>query len=233
MMNTEHPEDPPSYNAISAPVVSPLTYSPPYSSGKDNAQGVPPGLRGLLQINQLSIHERFSVSQRWARSFDVLDHRGQRMYQGNQHVECCGPNFDLRVRDSRGDEVMSVTESNSCGCSREAVLTLPSTGNIGFVSFPSNNFITHLSIMDSSREVLLLILGPSLKISIFGNISFEVKSRDEQHVVGMIRSEGNQYTVIFPMDLEVTMKAMILASCFYLDSIIYDQRRSVTDRPSS
>lgn len=155
------------------------------------------------------------------------------MYQAIQHVECCGPNFDLRVRDRRGDEVMGVIENNSCGCSREAALTLKGNKCIGFVSFPSNNFITHLSIMDSSREVLLLILGPSLKISIFGNISFEVKSRDEQHVVGMIRSEGNQYTVIFPMDLEVTMKAMIMASFFYLDSIIYDQRRSVTDRPSS
>ncbi|PIO31436.1 hypothetical protein AB205_0063930, partial [Aquarana catesbeiana] len=43
-----------------------------------------------------------------------------------------------------------------------------------------------------------------------------VKSRDEQHVVGMIKGEGNQYTVTFPMDMEVTMKAVILASCFYL-----------------
>ncbi|XP_040203100.1 phospholipid scramblase 1-like [Rana temporaria] len=233
MMITEPPEDPPSYNAISTPAVSPPTYSPLYSAGRETAKGVPPGLQDLLQVNQLSIHERFSVSQRWARSFDVLDRRGRRVYGANQHVECCGPNFDLRVRDSRGDAVMDVIERNCCGCSREADVTLPDTECLGFVSFPSNNFITHLSIMDSSREVLLLILGPSLKISIFGNISFEVKSRDEQHVVGMIRSEGNQYTVIFPMDLEVTMKAMLLASCFYLDSIIYDQKRSITDRPSS
>ncbi|XP_018430367.1 PREDICTED: phospholipid scramblase 1-like [Nanorana parkeri] len=234
MLSVGHPEDPPSYNAILATDVSPMTYSsPPHTAGGEVIKGVPPGLQYLLQINQLSIHERFSVSQGRARSFDVLDHRGQRIYQANQHVECCGPTFDLRVRDNRADDVMGVTVSNGCGCSRQAHVTLSTAGLIGSVAFPSNAFITHLSIMSPSNEVLLLILGPSLKISIFGSVTFEVKSRDEQHVVGMIRNEGNRYTITFPKDMEVTMKAMLLASCFYLDALIYDQKRDIADRPSS
>ncbi|PIO32715.1 hypothetical protein AB205_0109030 [Aquarana catesbeiana] len=156
---------------------------------------------------------------------------GQHMYQATQDVECCGPIYDLKVRDNAGQDVMAVLENGACRCSRQMEVIIPSYGVVGLVTFHWHSLMTHLSIMNQSKKVVLLILGPSFQTSIFGDIIFEVKSRDEQHVVGMIKVEGNQYAITFPMDLEVTMKATILASCFYLDSMIYSKKRVVANPP--
>ncbi|KAM9312397.1 uncharacterized protein PAF06_010341 [Gastrophryne carolinensis] len=58
----------------------------------------------------------------------------------------------------------------------------------------------------------------------------DVKTRDEEHLVGTIKCENNRFTVTFPLDLEVTMKAMLLASCFYLEFVIFTERRFRVNR---
>ncbi|XP_073479413.1 phospholipid scramblase 1-like [Aquarana catesbeiana] len=233
MQNKSYQDPPPDYNAITTtapPVNFPISS---YTAESALVKGVPPGLQSLLQMNQISMQEKFTVSQGWGRSFDVLDQMGQRMYQANQYVQCCGPLYDLKIRDNAGQDVMALLESRTCRCSHLVEVIVPSYGLVGLITLHWNTFVTHLSIMNPSKEVILLILGPSFQTSIFGNVAFEVKSRDEQHVVGMIKGEGNQYTVTFPMDMEVTMKALIMASCFFLDSMINDKRRYVATRPSS
>ncbi|XP_072255304.1 phospholipid scramblase 2-like [Pyxicephalus adspersus] len=110
---------------------------------------------------------------------------------------------------------------------------VPSVGVIGGSTMNNSTFVTSLSIMNSLKEVNLLVLGPSLQTNIFGNATFEVKSKDEQYVVGIMKNDGEQYAVSFPLDLEVTMKAMIVCSCFFLEDLIYDKRRYVANRPSS
>lgn len=87
--------------------------------------------------------------------------------------------------------------------------------------------VTHLSVMNASQEVVLLILGPSFQTSIFGNSTFEVKSRDEQHVVGVMRMESGNYVVSFPLDLDVTIKATLLGAAMYLDNLILSKKEYV------
>lgn len=226
-------EQPPNYDSIS-PIAPPVTYTvPSYTVDSTLIKGVPPGLQCLLQTNQLSIQEKFSVSQGWGRLFDVLDMMGQHLYQASQYVQCCGPIYNLKIRDNREESVMEVLETCGCRCTRQMEVFVPSFGMIGMATVHNNTLVTHVSIKGPSQEVVLLILGPSFLTNIFGNTSFEVKSRDEQHVVGIIKSDGNKFTVTFPMDLEVTMKALLLAACFYLESLIYSKRRYVATRPSS
>ncbi|CAI9584829.1 unnamed protein product [Staurois parvus] len=233
MQKQPYQDPPPNYEAITT-TAPPESYPMSSHTGESAlVKGVPPGLQRLLQMNQISMQEKFTVSQGWGRSFDVLDQMGQRIYQATQTVECCGPIYNLKVKDNAGQDVMEVLEHRACTCSRLMEVIVPSYGVVGLVTLHFKPLITHLSIMNPSKEVVLLILGPSFQTSIFGNVAFEVKSRDEQHVVGVIKGEGGQYTVTFPMDLEVTMKAVILASCFYLDSMIHDKRRHVANRPSS
>lgn len=233
MQKEAYQEPPPNYEAITT-TAPPESYPMSSHTGESAlVKGVPPGLQRLLQMNQISVQEKFTASQGWGRSFEVLDQMGQRMYQATQTVECCGPIYNLKVQDNAGQDVMEVVENRACRCSHLMEVIIPSYGLVGLVTLHLNAFVTHMSLMNPSKEVILLILGPSFQTSIFGNVTFEVKSRDEQHVVGMIKGEGNQYTVTFPMDMEVTMKAVILASCFYLDSMIYAKRRYVATRPSS
>ncbi|XP_073479412.1 phospholipid scramblase 1-like [Aquarana catesbeiana] len=224
MQNNSYPDPPPDYNAITT-TAPPVTYPiSSYTAERALGKGVPPGLQSLLQMNQISMQEKFTVSQGSGRSFDVLDQMGQRMYQANQYVQCCGPLYDLKVRNNGGQDVMVLLESHACRCSHLVEVIVPSYGLVGLITLHWNTFVTHLSIMNPSKEVIFLVLGPSFQTNIFGNVTFEVKSRDEQHVVGMIKGEGNKYIVTFPKDLEVTMKALIMASCFFLDSMINDKR---------
>ncbi|XP_040203099.1 phospholipid scramblase 1-like isoform X2 [Rana temporaria] len=182
---------------------------------------------------QCTASHKITASQGWGRSFEVLDQMGQRMYEATQTVKCCGPIYNLKVQDNAGQDVMELLEHCACRCSHLMEVIVPSYGLVGLITLHLKAFVTHMSIMNPSNEVVLMILGPSFQTSIFGNVTFEVKSRDEQYVVGMIKGEGNQYTLTFPMDMEVTMKAVILASCFYLDSMIYAKRRHVANPPSN
>ncbi|KAG9469749.1 phospholipid scramblase 3-like [Eleutherodactylus coqui] len=225
------PEDePPSYNLI-APYAPPDTSAPsaPPDCQIDSAllKGVPPGLEHLLQVNQLTVKEKFSVSQGWSFSFEVLNHVGQRLFKADQSVVCCGPIYDVTIKDNSDNEVLHLLENCSCTCSRETAVLCPPGSPIGFVRLHWNNLVTHLSVMDSSRELTLLILGPSFQTSVFGNSTFEVKSRDEQHVVGMIKTENDQLLVTFPLDLEVTVKAMLLGASLYLNNLIKTKRRNL------
>ncbi|XP_072006200.1 phospholipid scramblase 2-like isoform X2 [Engystomops pustulosus] len=214
-------DEPPSYNLI-APYAPPVTAPPsaPPISEIDIAtvKGLPPGMEHLLQINQLTVREKFRVSQGLNSSYDVLNHLGQRLFQAEQSVVCCGPPYDVKFSDNSGNEVLQLLENCSCTCTRQIQVHCPLGCPVGFVKLHWNSMVTHLSVMNASQEVMLLIVGPSLQTSIFGNSTFEVKSRDEQHVVGMIRTESDQLLVSFPLDLEVLMKAALLGASLYLVS---------------
>lgn len=181
----------------------------------------------LLQINQLSVREKFSVSQGVGCSFEVFNHVGQRLFQAKQSIAICGPLFNVVIQDNSNNEVLELVEHCSCTCTREVEVHSPPGSPIGFVQLHWNSLVTHLSVMNSFKEVMLLILGPSFQNNIFGNSTFEVKSRDEQHVLGMLKMESDQLLVSFPLDLEVTMKAALLGSALYLNSLIKEKRRNL------
>ncbi|XP_069819595.1 phospholipid scramblase 2-like, partial [Dendropsophus ebraccatus] len=213
-------DEPPSYNLI-APYAPPDTCTPsaPPSCEIDSAllKGLPPGMEHLLQINQLSVKEKFTVSQGLDSHYDVLNHLGQRLFQADHSVGCCGPIYDVSIKDNGGNEVLHLHEPcDCCSCTRLMEVRSPLGTPIGFVKWYWSNLVTHMSVMNFSKEVVLLILGPSFQDSIFGNNTFEVKSQDEQHVVGMIKTETDQLLVTFPLDLEVTVKALLLGASLYL-----------------
>ncbi|XP_075062238.1 phospholipid scramblase 2-like isoform X2 [Mixophyes fleayi] len=222
-------EEPPSYNSI-APCAPPIMYPPAaLNPALHNMEfkGGPPGLQHLLQISQFSVMEKFTVAQGLNRNFEVLDQMGQRIYQAEQLIQCCGPLYNLKIRDNSGQDVMEATESFGCRCHREMEVFNASAEFLGCANVHINLMVTQLSIINSSREEILMILGPAFQTSIFGNITFEVKSRDGECVVGIIKCENNQMMASFPMDLEVTVKATILATCFFLDALILSERKRV------
>ncbi|XP_073510715.1 phospholipid scramblase 1-like [Phyllobates terribilis] len=231
---TKPPEDePPSYNLI-APYAHPVTSAPSappsYQVDTPVLKGLPSGMEHLLQINQLIVKEKFTVSQGMGCTFDVLNHVGQRLFQAFQHVACCAPLYDVKIKDNSGNEVLQLLESCNCSCTREMEVHCPPGRPAGFVKLHNNMMVTHLSIMNPSKVVTLLILGPRFQNSIFGNATFEVKSLDEQHVVGMIKMEGDHILVSFPLDLEVTLKAILLGSSLYLDHFIKASRSNLQRR---
>uniref|UniRef100_A0A8C5P8L6 Phospholipid scramblase n=1 Tax=Leptobrachium leishanense TaxID=445787 RepID=A0A8C5P8L6_9ANUR len=192
-------------------------------------KAVPIGLEYLLQLNQLAVREKFSVSQGWGRMFDVLDAVGQRVYQARHEYQCCGPVYNVKIMDNGEREVLDIIQECACTCTRQVHVHSFGGNLLGNVKLHLNSFVTHLSVMDPSNNVVLHIVGPSFQTNIFGNCSFEVKSSDEQHVVGMFKNESD-FLVSFPMDLDVSVKALLLGACFFLESCINTHRVFLTNR---
>uniref|UniRef100_A0A8C5P8M6 Phospholipid scramblase n=1 Tax=Leptobrachium leishanense TaxID=445787 RepID=A0A8C5P8M6_9ANUR len=222
--------DPPAQTLYSGPHDAPSIYSnvavPMDTMVK---KGVPRSLEHLLQLNQLAVRQKFSVSQGNGRTFDILDPAGQRVYQALQEYQCCGPGYNVKIMDNSEQEVLDIIEECACTCTRQVQVHSFGGNLLGNVKLHSNFLVTHLSVMDPSKNVVLHIVGPSFKTNIFGDCSFEVKSSDEQHVVGMFKNESD-FLVSFPMDLDVSVKALLLGACFFLESCINTHRVFLTNR---
>ncbi|XP_063305895.1 phospholipid scramblase 3-like [Pelobates fuscus] len=227
--------EPPSYNTI-APYAPPVLFPPvPSVPLVDSIQlkGVPLGLEYLSQINQLILRAKFSVSQGSDRTFDVLDSVGQRLFQTKQTVPCCVISYKAKITDNDNRDIMELNESYGC-CTRLMTVCSLDGSIIGQIKFHSGSVVIHLSLLSPNNEVILLIVGPGFETNVFGNSSFEVKSKDEQHIVGIIKSEAeNRMMVSFPLDLEVTVKSLLLAASLYLDYVIYEKRQEILYRKNS
>ncbi|XP_053574388.1 phospholipid scramblase 3 [Bombina bombina] len=232
MSTADYQVPPPSYDSISPP-----TYLPDSTNSavlNIPVKGIPPGLECLTQVNQLLVQEKFVTSQGLGRAFNILNGSGQQIFQACEQVRCCRPMQDLAIQDLSGRNVMGLTQYCKCSCTEQMMEVNASPGNcIGYIGWMWNTFATHMLVKNINQEVVLHVLGPGMQTSIFGNVSFEIKSRDEQHVVGMIRNENETFIVSFPLDLDVTIKALLLATCYYLNSAIHQKRRETTNRFSS
>ncbi|XP_053574385.1 phospholipid scramblase 1 isoform X1 [Bombina bombina] len=222
-------EDPPSYHTVSPSVIQPTAAE--LEEVGNLLKGVPPGLEFFAQINQFCVREKFSVSQGWStRTFDVLNSTGQKIYHAVQLNHICGPLIDLKIKDNSGNDVVDLIENCKCSCDRQMEVRLSQGNPIGYVHLHWNALVTHISLLNANKEVVLLIIGPNFNTVIFGSSSFEIKSKDEQHVVGMINHEAEQFIASFPNDLEVTVKAVVMGACFYLDTAIQQKRRQMQNR---
>ncbi|KAM4677830.1 phospholipid scramblase 3-like isoform 1-T2 [Discoglossus pictus] len=231
-----YPDPPPSYSTI-LPSAPPTITAPSAASHvviNNQMKGVPPGLEYLTQVNQLLVQEKFTSTQGMGRMFIVLNAEGQQIFGSQQEMRCCRPTYDLTLTDTSGRVAMEMTQNCKCSCTEQVMeVSNPSESNIGFISWYFNSFVTHLSVNNAAQEPVLKILGPGLQTCVFGNSTFEIKSRDEQHVVGLIRNENDMFILSFPIDLEVKTKALLLAACFYVNSAIYQQRISVMNKRNS
>ncbi|XP_069071706.1 phospholipid scramblase 1-like isoform X2 [Pleurodeles waltl] len=63
--------------------------------------------------------------------------------------------------------------------------------------------------------------------------SSEVKSNDETQTVGLIRRDSGHFSVQFPLDLDVMLKAVLIGSCFFLDHMIYARRQQMLQAQAS
>ncbi|XP_069071709.1 phospholipid scramblase 3-like isoform X2 [Pleurodeles waltl] len=224
---------PPSYSSTNPPVPTnvPLqtqgfpapqqTAIVPYMA---EIPGVPPGLEYLTQIDQVIVREKFSSGQTWGRNYELLNVLNQRIFFAKQEIQCCGPLYNLHLTDNNSKEVMQLLQNCKCTCSPDIEIHCPPGNIIGYSVWNWSAFVTSLSIQNATRQTVLVVVGPGFQQNIFGDVNFEVKSNDETQTVGMIRRESGQFTVHFPLDLDVNIKAVLIGSSFFLDAEIYSRR---------
>ncbi|XP_073510639.1 phospholipid scramblase 3-like [Phyllobates terribilis] len=169
---------------------------------------VPPGLNCLVEVEEVTLHKKafFTRSE-------------QTLFTIRRESECCGPAFNLILQDPKKRDVVSLCTNSGEGCcggdTHLNIMVLPSH-MIGFVQ-----------ILNSSRKMRVSIqmqLGEpafTAELPLSGSQNtIEILSVNGSCPVAKIIKEGERKSskVIFqfPMDMEATLKTIILAAFLYM-----------------
>ncbi|XP_075527763.1 phospholipid scramblase 2-like [Dermacentor variabilis] len=145
--------------------------------------------------------------------------------------QCCGNirSFEMRLLDYRNDQVLRLFRPLRCDCSRLCCCCLQ-VMDVRAASMAMMGSIR----MDSQGNVVLLIKGPFCTTSICcQDVVFDILATDgvtklgaiTKNWVGYIREAGtaaDNFTVTFPMDLDVKIKAVLLGAVFLIDYIYFE-----------
>ncbi|XP_029437244.1 phospholipid scramblase 2-like [Rhinatrema bivittatum] len=229
-------DQPPDYQSLGPSQPSNLPYqlqpqANPVPDPKSVVQipGMPPGLEYLLQINQIIIQQKYFTTQS-SKTYEILNSAGQRIFLGKQDLGCCGPSSNVMIMDNSDMEVIQMLRPCKCTCSYEAEIHSPPGTIIGYATVNWHAYVTSLSISNASKETVLLIVGPGFQTNIFGDVNFEVKSRDETQTVGQITRDKERFIVQFPLDLDVKIKVVLLGAAIFLDNLVEMKRRELEAR---
>ncbi|XP_073479476.1 phospholipid scramblase 3-like [Aquarana catesbeiana] len=198
----------------------------------------PPGLEYLLQVNALSMKQTRESTFQSHTTYDLFGTDGQLAYQATEHRECCGPRMDLKVNNAQGYNVLNLrVPSNFCGWDTKLQVSCSSGELLGYIYKEWTSFYIKFDILDPSGLVCLKVKGPGWGEGFMSDQDFKVLSADRTTQVGVITrvwrglskemfSSKDKYAVNFPMDLNVSMKAMLMACTLFIDLLEEERSRS-------
>lgn len=213
----------------------------------------PPGLEYLLQVDQLLIKQKVEVLETLVgietnNQYDVCNSMGQKVYLDAEDTDCCtrnwcGPNraFELRIIDHSQQEVIHLSRPLRCSCClcfcclMYVRVEAPPGNLIGHVRQDWSFLRPAFTLESASERKLLKILGPVCTTSILcHDVQFEVLSVKGGQRVGTISkqwsgllreafTDADTFGVLFPMDLDVKVKALLLAATFLIDYMFFEE----------
>ncbi|KAM4694133.1 phospholipid scramblase 2-like [Discoglossus pictus] len=212
----------------------------------------PPGLEYLSQIDQLLIHQQVELLEvltgfETNNKYEIKNSMGQRVYFAAEENDCCTRNccgsarsFSMTIIDNTGREIMRLMRPYRCSsccfpcCLQKLEVQAPPGTPIGYVVQNWHPCLPKFTIKNEREENVLKITGPCIPCSCCSDVNFEVKSLDEDAVIGNICkqwtgfvkeafTDADNFGVKFPMDLDVKIKAVILGACFLIDFMFFEQ----------
>ncbi|XP_078525570.1 phospholipid scramblase family member 5-like [Lissotriton helveticus] len=221
---------PQSYQAAGTSGFQPV----PYMAALPN---IPPGLEYLTQVDQILIHQKRHSMFQTGSEFEILNAVSQKIFNAIEEKECWGPRLDVRVYDNSKCHVLNILLPDQC-CNRTEELEVysPTSGSlIGYIAKNWGAFSISFSILNEAKESVLRVVGPGFEMTAFKDVNFEVKTSNEAHTVGRITrvwrglrkeifSSNDHYSVQFPIDLDVKVKALLLSTGIFLYYLYYEQR---------
>ncbi|XP_075452559.1 phospholipid scramblase 3-like [Ascaphus truei] len=196
--------------------------------------GVPPGLEHLLQLDQVHIkHIRQSMFQAY-HTYDLLSHSGHLLFRVEQERECWGPRLDLRVRNLQGYDVLNVLlPSACCSCDTKMQVSCPPGLLLGYVEQDWGSFTSSFTLLTPEGEASLCVRGPGWGGGFMSDTNFQVTMLNSSQALGQITriwrglfSSNDHYSVQFPIDLDVKVKALLIACTLYINHLYYEQRNA-------
>ncbi|KAE8604282.1 hypothetical protein XENTR_v10014654 [Xenopus tropicalis] len=213
---------------------------------------VPPGLEHLSKMQQIIIHQQTELlgvflGTEKSNKYEIKDNFGQRFYFATEENEYfnknfCGPvrPFTMRISNSRGQEVITIIRPLRCiHCCfpcylQELEVQAPLGTTAGFIVQKWDPLLPKFIIQNESKEDVLIVIGPYLTSSCFGDVIFEVKTLNEESTIGKICkywsgfvndvfTNADNFGIEFPVDLDVKLKAALIGTCFLIDLMYFEQ----------
>ncbi|KAH6941483.1 hypothetical protein HPB50_019004 [Hyalomma asiaticum] len=155
---------------------------------------------------------------------------------------CCGScrPFEMSLTDYRDVEVMRLFRPLRCTscfcfcCLQEMEVCAPPGTIIGWLRQVCTVIFPQFLVLDSNRNVVLQIQGPFCTTAVVCNdIVFDVTTKDGKTKIGQISknwtgllreafTDIDNFTLTFPIDLDVKVKALLLGAVFLIDFMFFE-----------
>uniref|UniRef100_A0A1A9W564 Phospholipid scramblase n=1 Tax=Glossina brevipalpis TaxID=37001 RepID=A0A1A9W564_9MUSC len=220
----------------------------------------PRGLEYLTTVDQLLVKQKVELLEALTgfetnNKFSIKNALGQKVYYAVEENDCCTRNmcgparpFDMKIFDNFRNEVIHMHRPLACSsclcmcCLQSIEVTAPPGNVIGSVEQEWSICTPSFRIKNQLDEVVLRIEGPICTFSLCGEVEFNILSLTGENIgkiskqwSGLAReifTDADFFGIIFPLDLDVRMKAVLLGATFLIDAMFFEKSGNrETDRP--
>ncbi|KAF6202727.1 hypothetical protein GE061_003129 [Apolygus lucorum] len=197
------------------------------------------GLEYLTELDRLQVIQKRrqcgDCSSAGSR-FTVKNIYNEKVYFAEEEFSCdCQNSWNVTVVDSYGIPSIHMYRPMVCSCQCQPIdveVHSPPGNLIGSISHELAWFSSKFKLKNAAGDIMLYINVPFARGRIGGDVEFKLLGSDEQSVIGKISKQWtgwfsfatDRYGVSFPLDLDVSMKAVVLAASLLIDYTYYDHR---------
>ncbi|EDX09006.1 phospholipid scramblase 1 [Drosophila simulans] len=212
----------------------------------------PQGLEYLTALDQLLVSQKIEKLElltgfETKNRFKVKNSLGQNVYFAYEESDCCTRNmlgrsrpFEMKILDNFQNEVLHLYRPFKCdilccfpSCMNAVEVSAPPGQVIGSVEQICTFLRPKFNIKNTFGDIVLQIEGPVCPCKCFSDTNFKVLSANNEEIgkiskqwSGLGRelfTDADYFSVTFPLNLDVRMKALIFAALFLIDAVYYEQ----------
>jgi len=211
-----------------------------------------PGLEYLATIDQLLVKQKVELleavtSIETSNKYKIRNTMGQDIFKAKENSDfctrqCCGPIrcFQMEISDNLDREVLRIHRPLKCAtccfpcCLQSMEISSPiSKEIIGHIRQIWHPFFPKFNICDKKGHRVLILEGPFLVFSCFGDVEFSIRTLSGS-VIGKITkqwggvaketlTDADNFSLSFPLDLDVNVKASLMAAVFLIDFMYFEE----------
>lgn len=213
--------------------------------------GCPEGLEYLVSVDQLLVHQQLQliellVPYEQKNKYVVKNTMGQFIFMAVEESDlasrcCCGKSrpFEMTVLDYRNVEVIRLFRPLRCDscccfcCLQEMQVQAPPGTIVGSIRQRWSLLFPTFSVLDSNDREVLKVVGPFITSACCNDVVFDIFARDGRTKLGAVSknwtgifreafTDIDNFTAVFPMDMDPKIKAVLLGLVFLIDFIFFE-----------
>jgi len=211
-----------------------------------------PGLEYLATIDQLLVKQKVELleavtSIETSNKYKIRNIMGQDIFKAKENSDfctrqCCGPIrcFQMEISDNLDREILRIHRPLKCAtccfpcCLQSMEISSPITKEvIGQIRQIWHPILPKFNICDKKGHRVLILEGPFLVFSCFGDVEFVIKTLSGS-IIGKITkqwggvakeafTDADNFSLNFPLDLDANVKACLLAAVFLIDFMYFEE----------